>query len=85
MPLAKSDCSMRTTEWPREAASTAAPRPVAPPPMMAMSKGPEWAVSWEKRRSRFMGECREGAGFREAVIEAVFWGEAGGDGGMTNE
>ena len=52
--MAKSDCSMRTTEWPREAASTAAPRPVAPPPMIAMSKGPVWAESWEKRWPRFM-------------------------------
>ena len=70
---------MRTTEWPREAASTAAPRPVAPPPMIAMSKGPEWAESCEKRRSRFMRECREGEGSWEALIEA---GGEGREGGM---
>lgn len=82
MPLAKSDCSMRTTVWPREAASTAAPRPVAPPPMMAMSKGPVWAESWERRRSRFMGFGGSLGGARGKGKGGV---REGARGGMTNE
>ena len=40
VPLPKSLCSRTQTEYPREAASTAMPMPVAPPPMTAMSQGP---------------------------------------------
>jgi hypothetical protein len=37
VPFAKSSASIRMVENPREAASTAAPRPVAPPPIMSIS------------------------------------------------
>jgi hypothetical protein len=37
VPLAKSCDSTSTTENPRAAASSATPKPVAPPPMMATS------------------------------------------------
>jgi len=39
VPFPKSDCSTSATEYPRAAASTAMPTPVAPPPMMAISNG----------------------------------------------
>ena len=50
---AKSERSIRHTECPRDAASTAAPSPVAPPPTMTRSKGPAWERSWSKAVSRF--------------------------------
>src|SRR5687767_6756832 len=44
VPLPKSDCSTRQTLYPRDAASTAMPTPVAPPPMTIMFQLPACAV-----------------------------------------
>src|SRR5688500_11366913 len=54
VPLPKSLISSRQHEYPRDAASTATPTPVAPPPMTAMSQGSVRARTRLREVSRFM-------------------------------
>src|SRR4051794_36533596 len=54
VPLPKSLCSTRQTEYPRDAASTATPTPVAPPPMTAMSHGQSRASNRASEVLRFI-------------------------------
>src|SRR5687767_704114 len=52
VPLAKSRCSSSAVRYPRFAASTAQPNPVAPPPMMRMSQRADLSASASSIRLR---------------------------------
>jgi hypothetical protein len=54
--LAKSDASMSAVRYPRRAASTATPRPVAPPPTTssAISSDSSDAICAERSKGRFL-------------------------------
>src|SRR5690606_29036168 len=64
VPLAKSCDSSNTTEKPRAAASSATPRPVAPPPMTARSK----VLDSARRASNWSRPVFKGKVFDSTII-----------------